>query len=75
MDISAGNTGAGSIGTHDSGSAADTGDGIGAGDTVQLKSGGPVMTVEWVDDGEAYCVWFDGNHQNGTAFKTTSLTK
>lgn len=32
---------------------------IAAGSTVQLKSGGPTMTVEWVDEGTAGCTWFD----------------
>lgn len=32
------------------------------GDTVQLKSGGPIMTIETINKGEgmAWCVWFDG---------------
>ncbi|WP_115529612.1 YodC family protein [Xanthomonas campestris] len=29
------------------------------GSIVSLKSGGPKMTVAWVDDGDAYCEWFD----------------
>lgn len=28
------------------------------GDTVQLKSGGPVMTVESIDEEGLNCVWF-----------------
>jgi uncharacterized protein YodC (DUF2158 family) len=31
-----------------------------AGDLVQLKSGGPTMTIRWIEDGEAFCEWFDG---------------
>ena len=29
------------------------------GSIVALKSGGPRMTVAWVENGEAYCEWFD----------------
>lgn len=29
------------------------------GDTVQLKSGGEVMTIEEIDDDSATCIWFD----------------
>lgn len=29
-----------------------------AGSVVQLKSGGPRMTVRWVEEGEAFCEWF-----------------
>ena len=28
------------------------------GDTVQLKSGGPIMTIEGVDEKGVNCVWF-----------------
>lgn len=31
------------------------------GDIVMLKSGGPMMTVECVKDGEASCVYFPGD--------------
>lgn len=36
------------------------------GDVVQLKSGGPPMTVESVDPTGVICVWFDAknNRQN-----------
>lgn len=30
------------------------------GDVVQLKSGGPLMTVSKIDsDGDVYCTWFN----------------
>ncbi|WP_442885664.1 YodC family protein [Caulobacter sp. CCNWLW153] len=29
-----------------------------AGDKVRLKSGGPNMTIFWIEDGMAYCEWF-----------------
>jgi len=32
---------------------------IKAGDVVQLKSGGPQMTVNFVEKDEAACTWFD----------------
>jgi uncharacterized protein YodC (DUF2158 family) len=48
---------------------------IAEGDVVQLKSGGPEMTVEWIENGEAYCVWFDSKKQTGSTFKVSSLTK
>ena len=29
------------------------------GDVVQLKSGGPVMTIQSITDSFAFCVWFE----------------
>lgn len=47
------------------------------GDTVRLKSGGPVMTVEDVyhhsNTPRASCVWFDGNKPIQQAFEVSSL--
>ena len=38
------------------------------GSVVQLKSGGPIMTVIKVkDDGSAICTWFDGSGKRGDA--------
>ena len=34
------------------------------GATVQLKSGGPIMTVEWEEHGSANCSWFDDKMQH-----------
>lgn len=51
---------------------------IKAGDAVRLKSGGPVMTVDWVS-GElgtptAGCSWFDtANKNHFERFPVTSL--
>jgi uncharacterized protein YodC (DUF2158 family) len=50
------------------------------GSTVQLKSGGPIMTVSGKQtDGSYWCVWFnqskDGRRQvKGAAFKASMLT-
>ncbi|MBV15957.1 MAG: DUF2158 domain-containing protein [Thalassospira sp.] len=50
------------------------------GDVVELKSGGPDMTVSWVEnqDGvlEARCDWFDKSQkQESAVFPTSSLRK
>lgn len=37
---------------------------VGIGDIVQLKSGGPPMTVTYVDDIRADCAWFDDKLHN-----------
>jgi uncharacterized protein YodC (DUF2158 family) len=47
-----------------------------AGDTVQLKSGGPLMTVKVGDLEECYCEWFGtGQTLQGKNFYHTSLKK
>jgi len=51
---------------------------IKAGSIVRLKSGGPNMTVRWINaDGDTYCDWFvvsNGAHDNkGASFPATSL--
>ncbi|WP_156520993.1 YodC family protein [Magnetospirillum moscoviense] len=48
-------------------------DDIKAGDTVRLKSGGPDMTVKWVEEGEAYCEWFDKSEVKGHTFTLAQL--
>lgn len=50
---------------------------IKAGDTVQLKSGGPAMTVKQVAELHgavtAWCDWFDGKKAMNGTFPVTSL--
>jgi uncharacterized protein YodC (DUF2158 family) len=55
-------------------------DDLKAGDVVQLKSGGPKMTIEEIDtyDGDhnkASCVWFEKNKREESIFELTSLVK
>jgi uncharacterized protein YodC (DUF2158 family) len=51
-------------------------DSIQPGDRVQLKSGGPVMTVDQPDEGKWWCVWFDTKgEQKGGTFGSHMLTK
>jgi uncharacterized protein YodC (DUF2158 family) len=49
------------------------------GDVVQLKSGGPPMTVTSITSDEygtsAWCMWFDGKKQDGASFPVHALTK
>jgi uncharacterized protein YodC (DUF2158 family) len=48
-----------------------------AGDTVQLKSGGPIMTADWVANEygtmSARCTWFIANKKESATFPVTSL--
>jgi uncharacterized protein YodC (DUF2158 family) len=45
------------------------------GDTVRLKSGGPVMTIAWIEGGEALCEWFSEKKPFQQRFLLTSLVK
>ncbi|ASP40341.1 DUF2158 domain-containing protein [Bacterioplanes sanyensis] len=47
-----------------------------AGDLVQLKSGGPLMTVEAVvGNGQIACYWFDQATVKNYIFKDVTLEK
>jgi uncharacterized protein YodC (DUF2158 family) len=43
------------------------------GDLVQLKSGGPKMTVEKLEGSEVSCVWFDGTNPKYGIFPVNTL--
>jgi uncharacterized protein YodC (DUF2158 family) len=43
------------------------------GDVVQLKSGGPHMTVQQTNDESAECVWFSGYEDKSAWFDLASL--
>ena len=42
------------------------------GDLVQLNSGGPRMTVAWLQDEQAGCIWF-AEALNGGEYKTQTF--
>lgn len=45
------------------------------GDVVQLKSGGPLMTVEEIEGSASlYCIWFDKTDQKSGRFNPATLT-
>jgi uncharacterized protein YodC (DUF2158 family) len=50
-----------------------------AGDVVQLKSGGPDMTVNFVENDSgtevAACSWFVNNKKESSRFPTSSLKR
>jgi uncharacterized protein YodC (DUF2158 family) len=48
------------------------------GQVVMLKSGGPEMTIETIDDygsghSQAHCVWFEENKRQSAIFEFHSL--
>jgi uncharacterized protein YodC (DUF2158 family) len=45
------------------------------GDVVQLKSGGPAMTVSDKSAGQTVCEWFEGSSPKRANFKTATLAK
>jgi uncharacterized protein YodC (DUF2158 family) len=46
------------------------------GDTVRLKSGGPLMTIAHVRPDEVWCEWFDDKEApQSKGFKPTSLVE
>ena len=44
-----------------------------AGDVVQLKSGGPKMTVRETDDDGVFCQWFHNNRVQSAYFAPEQL--
>jgi uncharacterized protein YodC (DUF2158 family) len=43
------------------------------GDVVQLKSGGPLMTVAEVNGDDVDCRWFVGNEEKSSSFPSEML--
>jgi uncharacterized protein YodC (DUF2158 family) len=50
-------------------------DAIEAGDTVMVKSGGPLMTVKSLQETDAICVWFEGKTKKESKFALVTLVK
>ncbi len=46
-----------------------------AGDVVRVKSGGPKMTVAYIEGGLAYCVWFISDRQESGSFLLSVLVR
>jgi uncharacterized protein YodC (DUF2158 family) len=51
-----------------------TSDAFKPGDTVRLKSGGPLMTVKSIEGDDVICVWFEGKAKKESRFKAVTLT-
>lgn len=47
--------------------------GINEGDVVQLKSGSELMTVNWIEEGKAYCEWMIKGEMKGHVFTLAQL--
>ena len=45
------------------------------GDVVELKSGGPAMTVFSIDDALVYAVWYDEDQYHTETFYAATLRK
>jgi uncharacterized protein YodC (DUF2158 family) len=43
------------------------------GDTVRLKSGGPLMTVKAVEGSNVFTIWFEGTKKKESSFPAISL--
>ncbi len=43
------------------------------GDVVVLKSGGPKMTIRWIENNEAACDWFVKDEEKSAVFPLSSL--
>ena len=43
------------------------------GDVVVLKSGGPKMTIKFIEKGEAACSWFEGAKVSEASFDLEML--
>lgn len=46
---------------------------MGVGDTVRLKSGGPIMTIRAMDGDYASCDWFEGSTPHTRKFHKSQL--
>ena len=49
-------------------------DNFNVGDIVQLKSGGPKMTVNNVIGDTVFCAWFSGAKNNMASFNLNAIT-